>query len=65
MPFKGTFKEDLKGALKRHLKNRIDKSDSSATRPTQALGAYCLVCEKGALSTLSFVRIIKFRFGSK
>ena len=26
--------------------NRIDKSASSAARPTQALGANCLICEK-------------------
>ena len=30
--------------------NRMDKLASSAARPTQALGAYCLVCEKGALA---------------
>ena len=30
--------------------NRIDKSASSAARPTQALGAHCLAGEKGALA---------------
>ena len=30
--------------------NRIDKSASAAARPTQALGAHCLACEKGALA---------------
>ena len=31
--------------------NRIDKSASSAARPTQALEAHCLACEKGALAS--------------